>query len=302
MKVVVVGATGHIGGYLVPRLVRGGHHVVAISRGGRPQYRDDPAWLKVEHVGVDREVEDRAGRFGETVASLQADVIIDLICFTPESAAQLVTAVRGRVDHLVMCSTIWVKGYLTAVPAAEDDPSDPWGEYGIAKAAIENLLDAEGRRYGGLRSTTLRPGHISGPGWPVINPAGNLDPTVWETLASGGPLTLPNYGLETLHHVHADDVAQAFELALDRRSGPAADRFNIASAQALTLRGFAADIARGFGREPDLHLHQPGARLAFDLERGEALLHAAHVLLHHLRLFHQLSDVAFHERLIFHPT
>ena len=30
---VVIGATGHIGSYLVPRLVRAGHQVVALSRG-----------------------------------------------------------------------------------------------------------------------------------------------------------------------------------------------------------------------------------------------------------------------------
>ena len=35
MKVVVVGATGHIGSYLVPRLVAAGHEVVAISRGSQ---------------------------------------------------------------------------------------------------------------------------------------------------------------------------------------------------------------------------------------------------------------------------
>jgi len=28
-RVVVIGATGHIGSYLVPRLVRGGHEVIA---------------------------------------------------------------------------------------------------------------------------------------------------------------------------------------------------------------------------------------------------------------------------------
>ena len=34
-RVVVVGATGHIGTYLVPRLVRAGYEVVALSRGAR---------------------------------------------------------------------------------------------------------------------------------------------------------------------------------------------------------------------------------------------------------------------------
>jgi nucleoside-diphosphate-sugar epimerase len=37
-RVVVIGATGHIGSYLVPRLVRGGHEVMAMSRGTRGPY------------------------------------------------------------------------------------------------------------------------------------------------------------------------------------------------------------------------------------------------------------------------
>jgi nucleoside-diphosphate-sugar epimerase len=38
-RVVVIGATGHIGSYLVPRLVRGGHEVLAMSRGTRERSR-----------------------------------------------------------------------------------------------------------------------------------------------------------------------------------------------------------------------------------------------------------------------
>ena len=42
-RVVVIGATGHIGSYLVPRLVRGGHEVIAMSRGTREPYHAEPA-------------------------------------------------------------------------------------------------------------------------------------------------------------------------------------------------------------------------------------------------------------------
>ncbi|MFD2357599.1 NAD-dependent epimerase/dehydratase family protein [Nonomuraea ferruginea] len=38
MRVVVIGASGHIGTYLVPRLVEAGHDVVAVSRGTRRPY------------------------------------------------------------------------------------------------------------------------------------------------------------------------------------------------------------------------------------------------------------------------
>ena len=34
-RIVVIGATGHIGTYLVPRLADGGHEVIAVSRGTR---------------------------------------------------------------------------------------------------------------------------------------------------------------------------------------------------------------------------------------------------------------------------
>jgi nucleoside-diphosphate-sugar epimerase len=58
-------------------------------------------------------------------------------------------------------------------------------------------------------------------------------------------------GLGVLHHVHADDVAQAFERALTR---PAAigTSFHVVSEQAMTLRGLAAGVAGWFGREPVL--------------------------------------------------
>jgi len=52
-RVVVIGATGHIGSYLVPRLVRGGHEVIALSRGAREPYQPSPQWREVTSVTVD---------------------------------------------------------------------------------------------------------------------------------------------------------------------------------------------------------------------------------------------------------
>jgi nucleoside-diphosphate-sugar epimerase len=36
----------------------------------------------------------------------------------------------------------------------------------------------------------------------------------------GGEICLPNLGLETVHHVHVDDVAQAFMRAMEGRNVP----------------------------------------------------------------------------------
>ena len=249
-RVVVIGATGHIGTYLVPRLVDGGHEVIAVSRGTRGPYQARAQWDAVTTVTADREAEDAAGAFGGRIAALRPDVVIDLICFTRTSAQQLVEALRPARPLLVHCGTIWVHGPALRVPVTEDEPRTAYGSYGTGKAEIEALLHAE-TRAGGVPAVVLHPGHISGPGWPVITPAGNLDPDVWTCLATGQPLALPDHGLGVLHHVHADDVAQAFERALTRPAAIGAS-FHVVAEQAMTLRGLAGGVAQWFGREPVL--------------------------------------------------
>jgi nucleoside-diphosphate-sugar epimerase len=249
-RVVVIGATGHIGSYLVPRLVQGGHEVIAMSRGARGPYLEHKSWAEVSTVTVDRDAADAEGSFGGQVAALRPDVVIDLICFTAASARQLVDALRPARPLLVHCGTIWVHGPALRVPVTEDEPRTAYGAYGTGKAEIEALLHRE-TKAGGVPAIVLHPGHISGPGWQVITPAGNLDPAVWTRLATGQPLALPDHGLGVLNHVHADDVAQAFELAV---STPAAagGSFHVVAEQAMTLRGLAAGVARWFGRDPVL--------------------------------------------------
>ncbi len=251
MRIVVIGATGHVGGYLIPRLVGAGHEVLAMSRGLRSPYRADPAWQQVVRITADREAEDAAGTFAGRIADLKADVVVDMVCFTPESARQLVEPLCRSGTTLLSCGSIWVHGPAAEVPVSEDAPRHPLGSYGIGKAAIEEVLQDESRRRG-LRAVVLHPGHISGPGWPVINPAGNLDPGIWQRLAAGELVTLPNFGLETVHHVHADDVAQAFALALDPPPSAIGESFHIVSPRAVTLRGFAEAAARWSGKEANL--------------------------------------------------
>ena len=249
-RVVVIGATGHIGSYLVPRLVDAGHEVITISRGQRDPYQASPHWQAVTQVAADRDAEDAAGTFGDRIAALRPDAVIDLICFTKASAQQLVDALRPARPLLVHCGTIWVHGPALRVPVTEDEPRTAYGEYGTGKAEIEALL-LEETRSGGVPAVVLHPGHISGPGWPVITPAGNLDPATWTALATGQPLPLPDHGLGVLHHVHADDVAQAFERALDRPAAIGAS-FHVVAEQSMTLRGLATGAAAWFGREPVL--------------------------------------------------
>jgi nucleoside-diphosphate-sugar epimerase len=116
---------------------------------------------------------------------------------------------------------------------------------------MESYLLGEARIHG-TPVTVLHPGHIVGPGWVPVNPAGNLSLEVYRKLARGETLALPNLGMETLHHVHADDVAQSFMTALASWSGAAGEAFHVVSPQALSVRGYAEELAAWFGAEANL--------------------------------------------------
>jgi nucleoside-diphosphate-sugar epimerase len=205
----------------------------------------------VEQVVADRETEEKQGAFGKRVLSLQPDVVIDLICFTLDSARHLVEALRGQIQQFLHCGTIWVHGPSVQVPTSETQPRRPFGDYGIQKAAIEAYLLDEARR-NGFPATILHPGHIVGPGWIPLNPAGHFNAEVFSQLARGEELTLPNLGLETVHHVHADDVAQAFGQAMAHWSQAVGESFHVVSPAAVTLRGYAETVAAWFGQEAKL--------------------------------------------------
>lgn len=251
MHTVVIGGTGHVGTYLVPRLIEAGYDVTVVSRGNRAPYISHNAWKKVRRVTLDRKTEEAAGAFGIKIRDLEPDIVIDMICFELGSAQQLVEALRGHVQHFLHCSTCWVHGKTIQIPVTEDQPRQPIGEYGLKKAAIESYLHEQARRNGFPESCIL-PGHIVGPGWVPLNPQANFNPAVYTQLGSGEKVILPNRGLEVVHHVHADDVAQLFMQALNHWNAAVGESFHAVSPAAMTLRGYADAIAAWYGQEANI--------------------------------------------------
>jgi nucleoside-diphosphate-sugar epimerase len=240
MRVAVIGGSGHIGSYLVPRLVEAGFDTASISRGRRKLYVTSPAWTKAECISLDRD----APGFDAAVAQLASDAVIDLTCYTLGAAQSLVEVLRDRNTRLLHCGTIWVHGMSVEVPTTEDEPRRPISDYGIRKAQIESFL----LQQSDVRAAIVHPGHLVGEGWVPLNPAANFNPRVFQDLASGREITLPNIGRETLHHVHADDVAQCFVRALERWRDAEGLSFHAVSRGALTLAGYAERVAGWYGQ------------------------------------------------------
>lgn len=78
MRVVVIGAAGHIGTYLIPMLANNGYDTVAITRKMSLPYEDDPAWHTVKRVLLDRE---NTPDFIDKLKAMEPDIIVDLVNF-----------------------------------------------------------------------------------------------------------------------------------------------------------------------------------------------------------------------------
>lgn len=247
MKITVIGGKGKVANYLLQLLVREGHDVIAVSRGKTPYYLDAPEFREVKEVSLDR----TAPGFEEKIASLGSDAVVDMICFRAEDMLRLIGAIRKDVSHYVACGSLWYHGPSLVVPLREDECRNPEGEYGIQKLAMSDALHrlwAEEKFPG----TIVHPGHIVAPLHEIINPQGNTSRGVFEALRDGREVILPNFGLETLHHVHAKDVAGIIDAAIRTGKPAFGEDFHAASSRAVTLRGYAEEVASWYGKEANL--------------------------------------------------
>ncbi len=96
--------------------------------------------------------------------------------------------------------------------------------------------------------------------------------------------------------MHADDVAQAFQLALERPDAATGHAFHVVAERALALRGFAEAVAGWFGAEPDL------AFLPFDEWRSTTTPEHADTSFEHVARSHVMSIDAARTRLGYAPA
>lgn len=277
MRVVIIGGSGHVGSYLVPQLVERGYTVINVSRGEAKPYSAHGAWSRVEQVKVDRKAEEAAGTFGDRIVGLQPDIVIDMIAFELDSVTHLVEKLSGKIDQYIFCSTVWVYGHSVTVPTTEAEPCHPIDDYGRKKVAIEEYLMRKARREG-FPATSFRPGHIVGEGWIPLNPQGNFNVDIYSDIAAGKELLLPDLGLGTVHHVHADDLARWVLCAIDNRAASIGECFNTVSSQAITLRGYAEAMYAFFGQTPDIK-YKPlddWAATVSETDGGATISHISH--------------------------
>lgn len=214
---------------------------------------EDSAWEKITHLSLDRSKEKN---FARKIAELNADVVIDLINFDISETKQMVAELsKTKLSLYLYCSSIWAHGRAEVLPVDPNVKKYPLDSYGIDKYQSELYLKEEFRT-NGFPATIIMPGQISGPGWTIINPQSTTDLSVFQKIANGEEIILPNLAMETLHHVHAHDVAKMFVNAMQHRNQSLGESFHAVAEESLTLYGYALTVYRYFDQEPKITFYR----------------------------------------------
>lgn len=239
MNIFVIGATGFVGGSLARHLAAEGHTVTGLAR-------TDAAADALESQGVTPVAADLDTRRATAVeASLRADAVIYAAQADPEqetaTVQDLTRALAGTGKSLIFLSGSGVLMQRTAGAwspdvFAEDDSFIPEPLAGFRKAAEDTVLAAAADD--GVRAMVIRPGQIWGPG-----DHGHMS-MIYQSVAATGAAIYIGQGLNTYSHVHIDDVARLFSLALDK-GRPA--RLYHAAAGETPNRWIAEKVAEDLG-------------------------------------------------------
>lgn len=276
MRVVIIGGTGHIGGHLVPMLVRDGNDVIIISR-GKSVVPDSAEWSKVrfEHLSYTENGTGSSGSWSNSLKNIlrEGDTLIDII--GTDLATTYATARDRGVGHVIACGSVWMLGMPRRVPCTEITQSPLWDEgytarWKIIRETLHRSIAGDGPPF-----TAILPPNISGPGKIPLDTLGGRDIAVHRALAAGQTVLLPEGPDVLIGPCDAEDVARPFCLAVRQPWRAAGEIFNVGSAYALTAGEFVAVYGQIYGvripvrRVPWKHFAEqvvpdPGARYHFE--------------------------------------
>lgn len=236
MNVFLTGASGYIGGTVAAKMIAAGHQVTGLARSeDRAELLRARGITPVIGTLDDFDVLDGAARAADAVINAaDAD--------NPFAARVLLDALRGSGKRFVQTSGTSIVsdnagGEGGGIVYSEDTPLDPLPEKAGRVATDRMICDAAND---GVHSAVICPCLIYGQGLGV-RPHSPQIPTFIEVAKSAGVPRHIGAGANIWSHVHIEDCADAFVLALER--APAGSFFYIEGGEAAMI-----DTNRAIGR------------------------------------------------------
>lgn len=277
MNILVTGGAGFIGSHTVERLLASGGHQVTILDSFNDYYnpaikRANVAALAGRAEVIEGELTDTAlvgksfeeGRF-DAVIHLAARAGVRPSIAQPELYIDtnikgtfnlLEAARRTGCGHFVFASSSSVYGVNKKVPFSEEDPIlQTISPYAMTKMAGEQMCSNYSHLYG-IRTISLRFFTVYGP-----RQRPDLAISKFTRLIEDG-LPIDKYGDGTTarDYTFISDIVDGIIGALNHRSGPICDIFNLGGSQTVTLNDLIATIESAVGRKAQINQlpDQPG--------------------------------------------
>lgn len=283
MKVLVTGADGFVGSWLVPRLLDSGHEVAAAVLPTERQNEDEMR-ARIPDSASSREFDliDTDSVFRVVNEGWDAVVHLAAIASGSESrrdpvaawevntlgTVRLVAALCDQLHDgadplLLFVSTAEVYGAGDPVARVETDPLEPCSVYAASKLAAETAVLEAGRRTG-LRVIVARPFPHTGAGQdtrfvvPAFARRIKAAKRAMETSIEVGNLS------PVRDFLHVLDVVDAYVVLLE--SGSPGETYNVASGMGVSVGDLLATVSEAAG-------HDVTPRVADDLVRPADIPH-----------------------------
>lgn len=154
---------------------------------------------------------------------------------------RLSRACAGRVQRLVLVSSVGVYGFPHDLPITEAHPYAPRTLYSVTKVEAEQLVRGLAPELG-LELAIARPTIIYGPG----DTNGMLDKMA--RMIRAGSYRLVGRGDNVLHHTFVDDICHGIERVAVAKEAAGQD-FILAGPETTTLRALSEIVAEAVGRK-----------------------------------------------------
>jgi nucleoside-diphosphate-sugar epimerase len=244
VNVLIIGASGYIGGSIAARLLAAGHGVIA-------QVRSEDNAAKLRALGMEAVMATLTQLSTIAAAAQRADAVINAADADNSLLAHAVLdAIAGSGKCFIQTSGSSViadraLGEASHAVFTEDTPVTPLPER-LMRAAIDTEVLKGAQR--GVRSVVIRPALIYGRGRGLKRDSVQIPKLIALAKENGAPRHVGR-GLNVWSHVHLDDVVELYLLAL--ADAPAGSLFYAENGEA-SWKEMAAAVGRmlGLGSAP----------------------------------------------------